>query len=285
VLSTPLTVCLVVLGQHVPRFKFFALLLGDKPPLETYVSYYQRLLSRDVHEATQIAADYAKTHGQDNVYDDVLLPALALAGLDHAEEGLDAEDEEFIFQETDDILKEMEKLPESAPAGGAEASPSTESEVAATPKLLSILACPAHAKSEELSLRMLAALLKGDNVYVAMLSTKMLPADVVDRAAEEKPALVFIAVMPPGGLVQVRYMCSRLRKRCPKLPLVVGYWGRVRDYDGLLVRLREAGATYVTTSLLQSRSRIRALLNIREPEPQSMPQLTQVPRPVSAARS
>lgn len=283
VLSTPLTVCLVVMGQHVPRLRFFALLLGDKPPLETYVSYYQRLLSRDVHEATQIAADYAKTHGPDNVYDDVLLPALLLAGLDHAQEGLDAEDEEFVVGETDAILMEMEKQPEAAQVSAAEAAPAPETALAAAPRPQSILACPAHQKSEELSLRMLAALLQGDNINVAMESTKTLPADVVDRAAEAKPALVFIAVSPPGGLVQVRYLCSRLRKRCPKLPLVVGYWGRVRDFDGLLVRLREAGATYVTTSLLQSRSRIRALLNIREPEPQSPPKLTQVPRPLSSA--
>ena len=89
VLSTPLTVCLVVLGQHVPRFRFFALLLGDKPPLETYVSFYQRLLSRDVQEAKQIAGDYAKAKGLENAYDDVLLPALVLAGLDHAQEGLE----------------------------------------------------------------------------------------------------------------------------------------------------------------------------------------------------
>ncbi len=78
VLSTPMTVCLVVLGQHVPRFRFFALLLGDQPALETHVSYYQRLLSRDVEEAKQIAVAHAKTHG-DAVYDEVLLPALVLA--------------------------------------------------------------------------------------------------------------------------------------------------------------------------------------------------------------
>ena len=46
VLSTPLTVCLVVLGQHVPQFRFFALLLGEQPALEPRQRYYQRLLAR-----------------------------------------------------------------------------------------------------------------------------------------------------------------------------------------------------------------------------------------------
>ena len=194
-----------------------------------------------------------------------------------------AEDDEYILQESGNVLDAMEKAPEAPPENVDSAAAPWNHQRTTIPRKALILACPSHQKSEELSLRMLAALMKGDNVEFAMMSTKTLPSDVADRAMQEKPALVFIAVMPPGGLVQVRYLCSRLRKRCPKLPVVVGYWGRVRDYDALLVRLREAGATYVTTSLLQSRTRMRALLNIPEPEPESAPPLTQVPRPVSMA--
>jgi predicted PurR-regulated permease PerM len=92
ILSTPLTVCVVVLGQHVPRFRFFALLLGDKPPLQPYASYYQRLLARDEREAKQVATEYAQTSGEEKVYDEVLLPALALARRDRQHAGLSAED-------------------------------------------------------------------------------------------------------------------------------------------------------------------------------------------------
>jgi hypothetical protein len=41
---------------------------------------------------------------------------------------------------------------------------------------------------------------------------------------------------------------------------VVGYWGDKEEFDKTLVRLRQAGVSYLTTSLLQSRSRISALL-------------------------
>jgi hypothetical protein len=43
-LSTPLTVCLAVLGKSVPGLGFFATLLGEEPPLEPDVRFYQRLL-------------------------------------------------------------------------------------------------------------------------------------------------------------------------------------------------------------------------------------------------
>jgi hypothetical protein len=105
---------------------------------------------------------------------------------------------------------------------------------------------------------MLNLLVQADSGRVEVASTKMLPSEMEARIEEESPALVFIAVLPPGGLVQAEYLCKRLRKRFADLPIVVGYWGEARDFDGLLVRLRSAGAGYLTTSLLQSRSQIRA---------------------------
>jgi hypothetical protein len=82
--------------------------------------------------------------------------------------------------------------------------------------------------------------------------------------------VVFIAVLPPGRLVQARYLCRRLRRRFKDLKIVVGYWGRSRDFDRLLVRLRAAGASYVTTSLGQSRTQVKALLEAAQPRPRTV---------------
>src|SRR5690606_9914091 len=57
-LSTPLTVCLVVLGRHVPQLAFFDVLLGDEPALAPEVRFYQRLLARDPEEAEEIADEF-----------------------------------------------------------------------------------------------------------------------------------------------------------------------------------------------------------------------------------
>ena len=61
-LSTPLTVCLVVLGRHVPQFGFLKVLLGSEPVLEPAESLYQRLLAGDPDEATERAEEFLKTH-------------------------------------------------------------------------------------------------------------------------------------------------------------------------------------------------------------------------------
>ena len=60
ILSSPLTVCLVVLGKYVPQLKFLDVLLGDEPPLDAHVTFYQRLLARDQDEATQLVLAQAK---------------------------------------------------------------------------------------------------------------------------------------------------------------------------------------------------------------------------------
>jgi predicted PurR-regulated permease PerM len=265
VLATPLTVCLVVLGQHVPRLQFLALLLGDRPPLEPHLSYYQRLLSRDQKEALDVATGHAIAHGLENVYDDVLLPALTLSRRDRKHAGLTADDERFILHSTKEVLDQLEATPVvvreiegrvSAPDPMATGNPATT---------VLILGSPAHHESEELSLHMLDRLLRPHGCQLEVLSTRTLPAEVEARVERDRPAVVFIAVLPPGGLVQTRYLCKRLRKRFADVPVVIGCWGAERGFDRLLVRLRSAGANYLTTSLLQSRSQILALVRTAPP--------------------
>ena len=44
ILSTPLTLCLVVMGRHVKSLEFFDVLLGDRPALSEVNRFYQRTL-------------------------------------------------------------------------------------------------------------------------------------------------------------------------------------------------------------------------------------------------
>ena len=76
VLSTPITIVLVVLGQHVPRLRVLWLLLGDRPPLAPAVAFYQRLLAGDKAEAADVVAQEVAQRGAGPVYDDVILPML-----------------------------------------------------------------------------------------------------------------------------------------------------------------------------------------------------------------
>lgn len=81
-LATPLTVCLVVLGRHVPQLHLFEVLLGDTPVLEPDVKFYQRLLASDPHDAEELADDMLDERPLAEVFGQVVLPALISAEQD-----------------------------------------------------------------------------------------------------------------------------------------------------------------------------------------------------------
>jgi hypothetical protein len=76
VLSTPLTVCLVVLGRHVERLAFLDVIFGDEPPLTPVENFYQRMLAGDAAEVVDQAERFLKTNSLIDYYDEVALPAL-----------------------------------------------------------------------------------------------------------------------------------------------------------------------------------------------------------------
>ena len=78
VLSTPLTVCLVVLGRHLPQFEVFDILFGDEPVLAPHSRLYQRLLAGDPVEATFRAEEALDEMFLVEYYRDVGIPALLL---------------------------------------------------------------------------------------------------------------------------------------------------------------------------------------------------------------
>ncbi len=81
-LATPLTVCLLVIGKHVPQLSFLDILLGNEPVFEPKRRVYQRLLAGDQEEATELVDADLENKPLVEVYDTLLIPALALAETD-----------------------------------------------------------------------------------------------------------------------------------------------------------------------------------------------------------
>ena len=82
ILSTPLTLCLVVLGRHVDRLEFLDVLLGDRPALTPVENFYQRMLADDPDEALEQAEMLLKERSLSAYYDEVALKGLQLAAND-----------------------------------------------------------------------------------------------------------------------------------------------------------------------------------------------------------
>ncbi|MDH2327023.1 AI-2E family transporter [Cereibacter sp. SYSU M97828] len=92
IISTPLTVCLVVLGKHLPQFALFDILFGDEPVLAPHSRLYQRLLAGDAVEATSRAHEALEDAYIGEYYRDVGIPALLIAQYD-VQRGVLAQDQ------------------------------------------------------------------------------------------------------------------------------------------------------------------------------------------------
>ena len=261
VLSSPLTVCLAVLGKYVPQLEFLDVLLGDEPPLDAHVTFYQRMLARDQDEATELVLAQAKASSPEQVYDDFLVPALNYAKRDRERDDLTQSDEEFVLQATREILEDLGERRDVV-TQAEEAIHAEDRGNAAAPTPLRVLACPARDQADRLALEMLRQLLDPAKWVVEIAAVETMTADLVAQVAEQPPALVCIGALPPGGLAHTRYLCKKLRARFPKVKIVVGRWGLTGNVEENREQLQDAGADLTATTILETRSQLTSLLSI-----------------------
>src|SRR5688572_22528093 len=106
-LATPLTVCLVVLGKYVPQLAFLDVLLGDEPVLHPHERAFQRLLAMDQEEIVDLAEEFLEDHTLEELYDQVLVPALGLAEQERHRGRLDDQRQRFIRNTLRQLIDEM----------------------------------------------------------------------------------------------------------------------------------------------------------------------------------
>jgi predicted PurR-regulated permease PerM len=275
-LATPLTVCLIVLGKHLPALGFIVVLMGDRPVIEAKARYYQRLLARDQDEAADIVETYVNTDGRESVYDAMLLPALYYAKQDRDRGLLSEGDAQFVGRATREIL---DVLVNDAPAlSGRDTGGLSVSGPGADTRIL-IVGCPARDEADVLALEMVRHLLDPARYRIEVSGTGMLTAEVVTWVDLRRPALLCIGAVAPGGLSQARHLCKRLRSQCPELKIVVGRWGLHDEMDTDRQLLLTAGADHVETTVLDTqRILVQVGLTLGRPAPPSP--LTLVPEVV-----
>jgi predicted PurR-regulated permease PerM len=262
-LSTPLTVCLVVLGKHVSGLEFLATLIADSPALAPDMSYYQRLLARDQSEAADILTRHFTTRPPDTVYDELMLPALSYAERDRMEGRLSDEDERLVMEQTRDLLADTAGMRRSAleaatKNGGAAVPAVVDRGAAAQP--LHVFAHAANGTGDEVALAMLAQLLEGQPINIELPSRRLLSSDVIRLMRDEAGSRVLcIADLPPSPPSKTRYVLRRLRTALPDVTILVGRWSPPELNDEERQSLVDAGATHVATTVQETRDQLLKL--------------------------
>ncbi len=237
ILSTPLTVCLILVGRYVPQMSFLEVLLGDAPALNPEEVFYQRLLAMDPDEARNIAEQYLQDKPVESLYESVIIPALRLAEEDRHTDVLGERSCEFISQTTRELIDDLgDRIVQPKPQDSGNVGDSRFAETR-------IVCVPARDDADELVGMMLAQVLRqaGNN------QTRFLAIGAVDDMLEQVGRGGFqvacISALPPFAVGQARSLCKRLRQKFPDLAIAVGLWG----FSGGVPKPRSAWAPHART--------------------------------------
>jgi predicted PurR-regulated permease PerM len=213
ILSTPLTVCLLLLGRYVPQLKFLEVALGDEPVLRPEEKFYQRLLAMDQLEARTIAEGNLEDKRLDRLYDSVLIPALRLAEEDRHRDSLEDHTSEFIFQSTRELIEDFgERIIRRD---------STQPEVTGVgPRIICLAASD---EADELAAIMLVQLLQLAGSTTSYLATGT-PDQLLEQVAQRDCQVACVSALPPVTSGHARALCKQLRAKFPQLTIILGLW-------------------------------------------------------------
>ncbi len=251
VLSTPLTVCLAVLGKHVPRLSFLEVLLGDQPALEDQLVLYHRLLSGDEDEAQEILDKRLHAAPRAQVFDEVIIPALLLADRNRARGEISESDHQH-------VLRAIRALVDAGPAEPREPPGSQDREAREdrldrrdqpAPRVRRVVGVSARTVTDETIWEMLAQLFDPQRIVVESVGSAYLTADPTAGLSADLADLVCVISIPPGGLTQARYLCRRLRAKLPHTPILVIRPGAQANGEESSRRLTEDGAGQVCSTI------------------------------------
>lgn len=215
VLSTPLTVCLVVLGRHIPQFELFDILFGDEPMLTQHQRLYQRLLVGDPIEAMARAEEALESQSPTEFHQSTTLPALILAQEDRDRGVLSPEQERKLATTGLTMLADIaERI---GPADGAAPNPRR------------ILCLGGRWELDDVSAALLAQCLSWQGATaIPRSAADLMPGRLADLGLSDTDCLILCFLDPSPSRASLLHI-RRLKRLRPDLRLGVAIWAMPSD--------------------------------------------------------
>jgi predicted PurR-regulated permease PerM len=275
-LSTPLTVCLGVLGRYIGWLQFVDVLIGDEPPLSPAQSFYQRALAGDVNELTDQAEKQLKRQSLSSYYDEVVLQGLILAEVDvrrgSLEEKQVLELNDAVRRLVDDLSEYEDTTPPSEPKPDEPAvsikSDKDDPSSSQQPSLpilqltdlppewasdRAILCVSGRGLFDEAATLMLAQLLEKHGLKTSIESDLAIFSSNVVRLNGPDVRMVCLSSLDIAhSPAHWRSSIRRLRRRLPEAKALAGLWGHDRRGASAEELRRSAGADLYAYSLREA---------------------------------
>lgn len=217
-LSVPITVCMTVLGDHIPKLSFFNVLLSDEKALAVYEEIYQLLLAGELTEVMALINNYLKANSLTKLYDTVFIPITWAAETDYQQELLNDRQLNLLYQNIEGILEYLgHRLIQTAEAKEDSASP--------PPKVPDYrVAClPVSTKNDELASIMLTHLLT-ESSFIAKSFSAPLTNEIIAELKNGNYATICVSLVSRASIIAARTLCAQLNRQLPDKKIVLGLW-------------------------------------------------------------
>ena len=274
-LSTPLTMCLVVMGRHVEPLKFLDVLLGDKPPLAAEESLYLRMLAGDPDTAALEAESFVRSNSLLDYFDEVTIKALALAQRDADRGTMDRHRLAAIRETVDALIANLSDRDE-VPAG-------IEKEGEPTPPLPEgddlpeewrgrpVLCVAGRSALDEAAAALLAHVVEKRGIGARVVSASEVSPANLAQLDPTGVQVICVSYLDPGNYKNARYLVRRLKKRMPHAHPIAGFWGYAQNDSHYLDSVEAMEMDDVVASLCQAVDRITLLARKAKEPPQTQP--------------
>jgi predicted PurR-regulated permease PerM len=269
-LSTPLTLCLAVLGRHVEHLRFLDVLLGNRPPLAHEESFYLRVLAGDPDNAAQLAEAFLKDHSVCEYYD-IVLKALAFAQADADRGALDLPRCNAVKELIDGLVQNLSDHQDLAAAALVQ-QPDTDSSESAKPGVPAgwtgqpVLCVAGRNALDEAAALLLVDLLGKRGLGARVASANEVSSANIQQLDASDVRFICLSYVDPGNGTNAHYLMRRLRRRIPDAQAIAGFWGLSGDNSRILDAVATTGCDVVTT-LGEAMERITAAINRSEMAP------------------
>ena len=255
VLATPMTVCLVVMGRHIPRLSFLGVLLSDEQALTPAEDCYYRLLTVGEQDESELVESYLKSNSLISLYDTVFIPVITRMETDYRLELPDDEQKGLVEQSLIDLIDDVGiRAPRTANGSEPIIGP-----IDARARPLKVYCVPARASRDELAGTMLAQLLRQAEIEVEAAPAKLEADELVKRIENAAADVICISVVAPSTVLHARYLCLKLRARLRTERIIVGLWGYTDSHSDAIRRVQDSGADEVLTTFADAVAQIQVL--------------------------
>jgi predicted PurR-regulated permease PerM len=248
ILSTPLTVCLVVLGRYIPQLSFLHVLLGDQQVLAPEAQVYQRLLAMDDQEARAAADRYLGQYSLVQLYDSVMIPVLSLVEQDRHKGALPPSREEFLLLSVREMLAEFSERTPKIPIENGAAPRGTPAGISDAPRGR-VICLPANDEADEIAAAMLTQLLQQAGHAALSFPLEESLLYTIGMVQPGEADLFCISAVPPFAFARAKALSGQLQLRFPRTKILVGVWGFTGDPERALRRFEPSSPNKLVTTL------------------------------------